>query len=96
MSNADIDFQARDLQWRFYIIGNVLSTTRWLELIGKKEFAVAILDPEYEAFVVHIAALSIDSDDKVHPLRKTQIAHLKADEVFSEMPSKYADFADIF
>ena len=28
MSNVDIDFQAQDLQWRSYIIGNVLLTTR--------------------------------------------------------------------
>ncbi len=28
--------------------------------------------------------------------KKAQIAQLKADEAFSKMPSKYADFLDIF
>ncbi len=51
MSNADIDFQTRDLQWRSYIIGDVLPTTIQVELIGKKEFVAAALDSEHEAFI---------------------------------------------
>ncbi len=70
MSNADIYFQAWDLQWRSYTTGNVLPITRQVKLIGKKEFAVAVLELEQEAFVVHIAAFSIDSDDEMHPLKK--------------------------
>ncbi len=96
MSNADVDFQARDLQWRSYTIGEVLPTTRRVELIGKKEFVAVALDPEHEAFVVHVAALSVDSGDKVHPSRRAQIAHLKVDEAPIEVPSEYADFADVF
>ncbi len=96
MSNTDIDFQARDLQWRSYTIGKVLPTTRQVELIGKKEFTTAALDPENEAFVVHVAARSVDSGDEVYPSRKAQIAHLRADEVSTKIPSKYADFADVF
>ncbi len=61
ISNADVDFQAWDLQWRSYITGEVLPTTRQVELIGKKEFVIAAFDPEHEAFVVHVAALSVDS-----------------------------------
>ncbi len=96
MSNADVDFQARDLQWRSYTTGDVLPTTRRVELIGKKEFAAAALDPEHEAFVVHVAALSVDSGDEVHPSRRAQIANLKADEALTEVPSEYAYFADVF
>ncbi len=96
MSNADVNFQAWDLQWRSYTTGEVLPTTRRVELIGKKEFTAAALDPEYEAFVVHVATLSIDSGDELHPSRRTQIAHLKADEASTKIPSKYADFTDIF
>ncbi len=96
MSNADVDFQARDLQWRSYTTGEVLPTTRRVELIRKKEFAVAACDPKHEAFVVHIAALSVDLGDEVHLSRSAQIAHLKADEAPTEVPSKYADFADVF
>ncbi len=96
MRNADVDFQARDLQWRSYTIEEVLPTTRRVELIGKKEFVAAALDPEHDAFVVHVAALSIDSGDEVHPSRRAQIAHLKANEASTEVPSEYADFADVF
>ncbi len=79
-----------------YTTGEVLPTTRQVELIVKKEFVVAALDPEHEAFVVHVAALSVDSGDEVYPLRRAQIAQLKADEVSTEVPSEYADFADVF
>ncbi len=32
----------------------------------------------------------------MYPSKKAQIAHLKIDEAFIEVFSKYADFADIF
>ncbi len=70
MSNVNVNFQARDLQWRSYITRDILSTTRQVELIGKKEFAATALDPEHEAFVVHVVALSVDSGNEVHPLKR--------------------------
>ncbi len=70
MSNANIDFQARDLQWRSYTTGDVLLTTRRVQLIWKKEFTVVALDLEHETFVVYVAALSIDSGDEVHPSKR--------------------------
>ncbi len=96
MSNANINFQAWDLQWRSYTTGEVLPTTRLVELIGKKKFAAIALDPEHESFVIHIVALSIDSGDNVHPSRRAQIAQLKPDEAPIEVPSKYVDFTDVF
>ncbi len=81
---------------RFYTIGDVFPTTKQIELIGKKKFPVAALNLEYEAFVEHIAALSVDSGDEVHPSRKAQIAHLKVDKAPTKVPSKYADFANVF
>ncbi len=59
-------------------------------------FVATVLDPEYEAFVVHVAALSIDLGDEVHPSKKAQIAHLKADEAPTKVLSEYADFADVY
>ncbi len=44
MSNADVDFQAQDLQWRSYTTEEVLPTTRRVKLIGKKEFVAAALE----------------------------------------------------
>ena len=32
----------------------------------------------------------------MHPLRRAQIAHLKADKASSKVPSKYANFTDVF
>ncbi len=96
MSNASVHFQTQDLQWRSYTIGDVLPTTRWVEVIGKKEFTVVALDPKYETFVVHVAALSVNSGDEVYPSKRAQIAYLKANEAPTKVPSKYADFTDIF
>ncbi len=96
MSNADVDFQARNWQWRSYTIGDILPTTRQVELIGKKEFTIAVLDPEYKTFIVYVADLSINLGNEVHPSKKAQIAHIKVDEALSKVPSKHADFIDIF
>ncbi len=41
-------------------------------------------------------ALNIYLGDKIHPLKRIQIAHLKIDEAFIKVPSEYADFADVF
>ncbi len=32
----------------------------------------------------------------MHPSRRAQIAHLKVDEASTQVPSEYADFADVF
>lgn len=69
--------------------------TKKVELIGKNKFATIASNPEHEAFIIHIVALSINSGYKVYSSKKTQIAYLKADEAFIEILSKYADFADI-
>ncbi len=96
ISNADIDFQAWDLQWRSYSTGNVLPTTRRVKLIEKTEFAVAAFDLEHKVFLVHIAALSVDWSDEVYPSIKAPIAQLKVDKAFIKVPSEYTDYADVF
>ena len=96
MSNVDVDFQAWDLQWRSYIIGDVFPTTRRVELIEKKEFAAAALNPEHEDFVIHVATLNVDPGDEVHSSKRAQIAYLKADEAFTEVSSEYTSFTDVF
>ena len=54
------------------------------------------LDLEDKTFVVYKIALISDLGDEVHPLKRIQIAHLKVDEAFTKVSSKYTDFADIF
>ena len=58
LSDADVDFLNRELRWRIYITKKALPTTRHVELVGKKEFAAAALDPEHETYVVHIGSVS--------------------------------------
>ncbi len=70
MTNADVDFQARDLQWKFYITRDILSTTRRVKLIRKKKFVVAALNLEHETFVIYITALTVNLSDKVHPSKR--------------------------
>ena len=80
MINADVDFQAWNLQWRSYITGNVLLTTRQVELIGKKKFTATAFNLKHKVFEVHVATLSVNPDDDVHLSRRAQVAYLKADE----------------
>ena len=96
MSNVNIDFQTRDFQWRSYITRNVFLITKHVQLMGKKEFAAAALNPEHKAFIVYVAARSVDLGDKMHHSKRAQIAHLKADEAPIKVPSEYTNFADIF
>ncbi len=96
MSKANIYFQAQDLQWKSYTTRDIFSTTKQVGLIGKKKFIEVALNPKHEVFIVHVVALSVDSGNEIYPSRRTQIAHLKVDEVSSEVPSKYTDFAYVF
>ena len=45
---------------------------------------------------MHIVSLNIDSGNEAHPSKRAQIAYLEANKAFSKMPSKYADFVNIF
>ena len=92
LSNANIRFAERELVWRTYSVAEALPTTQRVEIINKKEFAVAALNEEDETFVVHMAALNINSN--VHASRQAQISLLDVEEV--AIPFKYADYTDVF
>ena len=94
LTGADVDFLGRELRWRTYTTQEALPTTRRVEQVEKKEFAAAALDPEHETFVVHVASLT--SFAGVHPSRRPQIAGTVAEEAPTNVPAKYADFADVF
>ena len=77
LSNADVDFSGRGLWCRTFITKKVLLTTRHVELMGKKKFVAAALDPEHETYVVYVASLSstplasLESTSlNVHPSRR--------------------------
>ena len=90
LSGADVDFLDRELRWRTYTIEEALPTTRYVELIGKKEFAAIALDPKHENFVIHIVSFKLG----IYPDREAQIAFLFTKKV--KIPDKYSDFTDVF
>ena len=99
LNGADVDFPKRELWWWSYTIKKAFPTTKRVELVGKEEFAAAILDPGYETFIVHVASLesfSSTQEDDVHLSRRAQIAPLVANEAPTSIPTKYSDFADVF
>ena len=70
LSNVDVNFPKRKLWWRSYTIEKALLTTKQVELVEKKEFAAAALDPGYETFVIHVVFLKSPSNTQesdVHP-----------------------------
>ena len=92
LSTANIEFLDRNLRWRTYTTEESLPATRCVELVGKEEFTAAVLDPEYEIFVIHVASLNLVLG--IYTDRKTQIASLLTKEV--KILDKYLDFTDFF
>ena len=77
LSCADVDFSGQELRWRTYTPEEALPTTRCIELVGKKEFASAALNPKHETYIVYVASLSstlftsLESTSlSVHPSRR--------------------------
>ena len=101
LSGADVNFLSWELWWRTYTTKGALPTIRRVELVGKKEFAAAVLDPESETFVVYVASLSSNTSPSSSPLdvhlsHRPQISGLIAEKAPTKVPAKYSDFADVF
>ena len=97
LRNADIWFIKKELTWRSYTAVETLPTTKWVELINKKEFTKVALNKESETFIVHVAALEAPlAGMTIHPSRKAQISGLIQDEAPTKVPPKYANYADVF
>ena len=71
--------------------------------MGRKEFAAAVLDLEYETYVVHIDSVSSVVLPSSSPLElnvnssyRPQISGLIVKEATTKISAKYLDFADIF
>ena len=103
LSSADVDFLGREYWWMTYTIEKVLSTTRCIELMGKIKFVAAVLDPESEIFVIHIASFSSIVSPSFSPLKldihlfcRPQISSLIAKKTLTKVPNKYDNFVDVF
>ena len=80
LSKANICFAEWELVWRTYMAAEVLSTTRRVEIIDKKEFLVAATNADDETFMVHIAALVEQTTMPIHPSHQVQVAALTSEE----------------
>ena len=99
LSNTNINFPKRKLWWRSYNIKKAFFTIKRVKLVGKKEFIVAILDPKYETFVVHIVFLesfSNNQENNVYCSCRVQIAALIANEAPNSISTEYFDFINVF
>ena len=100
-SGADVDFWGRGLWCRTYITEEALSTIRYVELVGKKEFAAAALNLEHETYIVHFGsvnsnALTSSFPLDIHPFCRFQIFVLISEKALIKVPAEYSDFADVF
>lgn len=82
-----------------YTAVKVFSTTKRVEFVAKKEFAIAVLDPEDEIFVVHImsfhiASVVISDKSKLDLFHKAEIASLQVSETSTTVLLEYSDIAD--
>ena len=92
LSNVNVQFVEKKLTWRFYTTAKALPTSKWVELIDKKEFAKVALDENFKIFVVHIASFNLVLE--IYPDREAQITSLLTKEV--KIPEEYLDFTDVF
>ena len=103
LSSADVNFLSRKLWWRTNTTKKALLTTRYVELVGKKEFAAAGFDSKSETFIIHIASLSsvalLSSSLlklNIYPFCKPQVSNLINKEAPTKVPAKYLNFTDLF
>ena len=104
LSNADIDFSVWELWWKTYITKKTFLTTKCIELVRKKKFAAAALDPKYEIYVIYVAFLSFtplvaslrSTLLNIHSFQKPQIFGLIVKEAPIKVFDKYANFANVF
>ena len=101
LSGANIDFLGWKLRWRTYTTKEALLTTRYIELVGKKEFAAAAFDPEHKTYVVYVRSVCSNVSPSSSPLnvylsQRPQIFGLIAKEASTKVLAKYSNFADNF
>ena len=94
LSKADIRFADRELVWRTYTAAEVLPMTRKVEIIGKKEFAMAALNADNETFVMHVAALAEPTTMPIYLSCQAQVAALISEK--TGIPTEYSDFSNVF
>lgn len=66
LSKVQINFAERELNWRIYILDEVLLRTKQVQVIDRKKFLSAALATDKEAFVVYMAYWDVKMS--IHPI----------------------------
>lgn len=64
-SNAKKLFTKQKLIWRSYTPIKILSITKQVQIIEQKKFAIIVLNPDKETFVMHVAYLGLKDLDSL-------------------------------
>lgn len=94
LNNVKINCNNWKPRKKSYTISKALLITRWVKLVGKKEFATIAFYLDDKIFIVYVAFFI--SLDPIYHFYNTQIPFLKADKTFSVIPIEHTDFVDIF
>ena len=94
LSKADIRFIERELVWKTYTAAKTLPTSKKVEIINKKEFAVAVSNANDEIFVMYVVALAEPTTMPIDPSYQTQVATLTSKE--NGISAEYSDFSNVF
>ena len=80
--------------WRTYMAVEALSTTRRVEIIDKKKFAIAALNADNKTFVRYVVVLAELRTMSIHSSCQAQVVLLTSDEngIFAE----YSNFSNVF
>ena len=94
LSRINVWFAEREFVGRTYMAAKTLPTTRRVEIINKKEFAVAAINADDKTFVVHIAALVEPTTMLIYSSCQAQVVLLMSKEI--GIPAEYSDFFNVF
>ena len=93
-SKGDIWFIKRKLVWRTYIAAEALPTTRKVEIIDKKKFAVAALNADDKILLVHIASLVEPTTILIHFSGQAKVVLPTSEE--TKLFAEYSNFHNVF
>ena len=93
-NKADIRLVERKLAWKTYTAAEALPTTKRVEIINKREFAVALLNADDKTFVLNMAALVELTTMLIHFSHQAQVAALTSEK--TGIPAKYFNFSNVF
>ena len=91
---ANVCFTEREFDWKTYTAAEVLTVTKRVEIINKKEFVAMALNADDAIFIVNVAVLIEPTIMLIHPSYQAQVASLTSKE--TEIPVEYFHFSNVF